>query len=211
MLIALFLLLFVAPVPADDPMLGAWKADLTASTLPEGFPKLRSQTMVLQLISGKLRCSTERVSLDGTKTQADFTAPFDGKRYPVTGMPEIASVSLHRYRTFIEADFYSEQVPIYSYRMSISSRDGTLIIISIDPVTRIPLHARIVYRREPAAMIGLLFENGRKRKFSQIASNGSTSCQRATVTLSIPQRGHRQTSSTTNALPQTGHTRSFAG
>jgi hypothetical protein len=37
--------------------------------------------------------------------------------------------------------------------MSISSKDDKLIIISIDPVTRATLHARIVYRREPAAMI----------------------------------------------------------
>jgi hypothetical protein len=76
-----------------------------------------------------------------------------GKRYPVKGTPEIATVSLRRYPTFIEADFFSAKSPIYSYRMSISSKDDTLIIISIDPVTRATLHARIVYRREPTAMI----------------------------------------------------------
>jgi hypothetical protein len=134
-------------------MMGKWKADLNDSILPAGFPQLRSQTMVLQLVSGKLQCSTERVSLDGTKTRADFTAAFDGKRYPVTGTPEIATVSLRRYPTFIEADFFSARAPVYSYRMSISSKDDTLTIISIDPVTRATLHARIVYRREPAAMI----------------------------------------------------------
>jgi hypothetical protein len=37
--------------------------------------------------------------------------------------------------------------------MSMSGKDDTLIIISIDPATRATLHARIVYRREPAAMI----------------------------------------------------------
>jgi hypothetical protein len=63
-------------------------------------------------------------------------------------MPEIATVSLRRYRTFIEADFFSAKAPIFSYRMSISSSDDTLIIISIDPVTRTPLRARIVYRCE---------------------------------------------------------------
>jgi len=142
------LLIVLVSIPRSDSMTGMWKADLNASVLPEGFPKLRSQTMALQLAPGKIQCSTERVSLDGTKTQADFAAAFDGKRYPVRGMPEIATVSLHRYPTFIEADFFSARAPIFSYRMSISSSDDTLIIISIDPVTRATLHARIVYRRE---------------------------------------------------------------
>lgn len=141
--------LFLAP----DPMTGRWKADLNGSLLPAGFPKLLSQTMVLQLESAKLQCSTERVNLEGKKTRADFTAAFDGKRYPVTGAAEISTVSLHRYRTFIEADFFSASTPIFSYRMSMSSKDDTLIIISIDPVTRATLHARIVYHREPTAMI----------------------------------------------------------
>src|SRR6478672_7220764 len=153
MYIATNAMLIIALLLAPDPMMGRWKADLNVSVLPAGFPQLRSQTMVLQLVSGKLQCSTERVNLDGTKTRADFTAAFDGKRYPVTGISEIATVSLRRYPTFIEADFFSAKSPIYSYRMSMSGKDDTLTIISIDPVTRAILHARIVYRREPTAMI----------------------------------------------------------
>lgn len=153
MYLAANVLLVVTLFLAADPMTGSWKADFNDSVLPAGFPKLLSQTMVLQLGSGKLRCSTERVSLEGKKTRADFTAAFDGKRYPVTGMQEISTVSLRRYRTFIEADFFSARTPVFSYRMSMSSKDDTLIIISIDPVTRATLHARIVYRRESTAMI----------------------------------------------------------
>jgi len=153
MYIATKVLLVVALLFAPDPIMGTWKADLNASVLPAGFPQLRSQTMVLQLVSGKLQCSTERVSLNGTKTHADFIAAFDGKRYPVKGMAEIATVSLRRYPTVIEADFFSATAPAYSYRMSISSKDDTLIIISIDPLTRATLHARIVYHRERVAMV----------------------------------------------------------
>jgi hypothetical protein len=140
-----------APVLAPDPIIGAWNADLNASILPSGFPQLRSQRMELRMVSGKLQCSTERITLEGIKTHADFTAAFDGKRYAVTGLPEIATVSLHRYATFIEADFFSGSAPVFSYRMSLSSKDDTLIIKSIDPVTRAYLTAKIVYRRETAA------------------------------------------------------------
>jgi len=68
---------------------------------------------------------------------------------PVTGMAEIATVSLRRYPTFIEADFFSAKSPIYGYRVSISSKDDTLIIISIDPVTRATLHARMYIAVNP--------------------------------------------------------------
>ena|SRR5437763_146051 len=148
--ITAILLLAIASFFASDPMMGRWTADLNASTLPAGFPELRSQSMELRLVSGKLQCSTERVTIAGVRTRAEFTAAFDGKRYPVTGMLEIASVSLRRNGKFTEADFFSATAPVFSYLMSISSKDDTLIIKSIDPITRAELHARIVYRREPA-------------------------------------------------------------
>jgi len=47
---------------------GNWSADLKASTLPAGFPQLISQTMELHLVSGKLQCSTERVTVEGKRT-----------------------------------------------------------------------------------------------------------------------------------------------
>ncbi len=150
---ATILLLSIASLAGSSELSGKWQADLGASTLPAGFPQLRSQTMDLEQLPGKLRCITERVTIAGAKTRAEFTAAFDGKHYPVTGMQEISSVSLHKYREFVEADFFSAKAPVYSYRMSISRKDDRLIIISIDPVTRATLHARIVYRREAAAMI----------------------------------------------------------
>src|SRR5690349_20611305 len=143
------LLLAIVLSPAPDPRMGTWRADLKASTLPAGFAKLRSQKMVLHLVPGRLRCSTERVSVEGIKTRADYAAPFDGKRYPVTGLPEIATVSLHKYPAFMEADFFSATAPVFSYRIWFSNKDDMLVVISIDPATRAVLHARIVYRREP--------------------------------------------------------------
>ena len=147
--ITAILLLAVASLLAPDPMMGTWQADLRASTLPAGFPELRSQEMELRMVAGKLQCSTKRLTLQGAETRGDFTAAFDGKRYAVTGMPGIVTVSLHKYPAFIEADFFSGTAPVFSYRMWISRKDDTLVIISIDSVTRAVLHARIVYRREP--------------------------------------------------------------
>jgi hypothetical protein len=96
MRIVAVLLLYLAAA-SSDPIAGNWNADLGISTLPEGFPQLRSQTMELRLVAGKLQCSTERVDLRGATTRAYFMAGFDGKRYPVTGIVDIATVSLKRY------------------------------------------------------------------------------------------------------------------
>jgi hypothetical protein len=126
-------------------MVGHWNTDFSASTLPAGFPKLRSQTMELQLVSDKLRCLTERVTLSGERTRSEFTAGFDGKPYPVTGIPDITAVKLTRYRNFVEANFFSGAAPLFGYRLQLS--DGTLIVTSLDPATRKVLTAKIVYRR----------------------------------------------------------------
>ena len=148
--ITAILLLAIASLPGSSGWTGSWRADLGASTLPAGFPSLRSQTMHLEEMPGKLRCITERVTVAGASTRAEFTAAFDGKHYPVTGLPEISDVSLHKYPEFIEADFFHDQTPVFSYRMWIVKIDDSLIIVSIDPITRKKLHARIVYHRQPA-------------------------------------------------------------
>src|SRR6476646_7836281 len=111
MRIVAVLLLYLAAA-SSDPMAGNWNADLRTSILPEGFPQLRSQTMELRLVAGKLQCSTERVDLRGATTRAYFVAGFDGKRYPVTGIVDIATVSVKRYTGFVEADFFSVTAPV---------------------------------------------------------------------------------------------------
>src|ERR1700704_617929 len=119
MRIAAILLLCLAAT-SIDPLVGNWNADLAVSTLPDGFPQLRSQTMELALVGGKLQCATKRVDLKGATTRAYFSAGFDGKRYPVTGIAEIATVSLKRYSGLVEADFFSVTAPVFSYRLSVS-------------------------------------------------------------------------------------------
>jgi hypothetical protein len=149
MQITAILLLVIASLSGKDGLARNWRADLKASTLPVGFPQLRSQTMQLEQAGDKLHCVTERVTIADVRTRAEFTAPFDGKRYPVTGVPEVSAVSLRQYPNFIEADFFSRQTPVFSYRMWVSNKGDTLTIISIEPATRKELHARILYRRAP--------------------------------------------------------------
>jgi hypothetical protein len=150
MMPAIAILLLSTALSGPSGLSGNWQADLGASTLPTGFPKLRSQTMELEQLPGKLRCITERITIAGTATHAEFTAAFDGKRYPVTGIPEISAVSLYKYPGFIEANFFYGQTPVYSYQLWFERVDDSLIVVSIDPLTKKKLHARIVYHRQAA-------------------------------------------------------------
>src|ERR1051326_1918328 len=131
MRITAILLLAIASLPGWSRLAEDWQADLGASTLPAGFPSLRSQTMHLEQMPGKLRCVAERVTVAGASTRVDFTAAFDGKHYPVIGLPEISDVSLHKYPEFIEADFFHDRTPVFSYRIWIVKIDDSLIIVSI--------------------------------------------------------------------------------
>lgn len=144
---AALLLLAIAAFTSSPRLTGKWQADLAASSLPAGFPQLRSQTMEVEQFPGRLRCVTERVTVAGVRTRSEFTSAFDGKRNPVTGIPEITAVSLHQYPGFIEADFFHDQKPVFSYHLWVEKANNRLIVISVDPVTKKKLHARIVYHR----------------------------------------------------------------
>ena len=142
---AILLFLFSTLSPSIE---GNWSADLKASTLPAGFPQLISQTMELHLVSGKLACSTERVTVEGKQTHSNFLAGFDGKRYPVKGAPDITAVSLRKYPDWLEGDFFSPNALVFSYRMYLSKDGRTLTVVSIDPITRNKLHAEIIYHKQ---------------------------------------------------------------
>jgi hypothetical protein len=141
-------LLWLGLALSSDLLSGSWKADLGASTLPPDLAKVRSQTMQLHMESGKLQCSTERITSAGGKSRADFTASFDGKRYPVTGAANIKAVSLKRNAERIDATFYSDTAAVFRYRMEVSRGGRTLVVTSLDPATGQVLHAKVIYRRD---------------------------------------------------------------
>ena len=89
------LLLATAGYAADN-FLGTWTLNVAKSKYDPG-PAPKSQTTKLEAVTdGGVREIGDRVNADGSKTQWEWTAKFDGKDYAVKGDPDRDLVSLKK-------------------------------------------------------------------------------------------------------------------
>jgi hypothetical protein len=93
-LCAIVLLATVAQ--AADNFLGTWTLNVAKSKYDPG-PAPKSQTTKLEAVADNgIREIGDRVNSDGSKTQWEWTAKFDGKDYAVKGDPDRDMVSLKK-------------------------------------------------------------------------------------------------------------------
>ena len=80
-----------------DPFLGTWKLNLEKSKYGAVPPAPKSSTVTcVAEKGGAFKCTGNGVDAQGQPTHSEYTARYDGKDYPVTGIPEIDTVSLKR-------------------------------------------------------------------------------------------------------------------
>ena len=90
------ILLAAAAAQAADNFLGTWTLNVAKSKYDPG-PAPKSQTTILDTVAGgATRERGDRVNTDGSRTQWEWTAKFDGKDYPVKGDPDRDMVSLKK-------------------------------------------------------------------------------------------------------------------
>jgi hypothetical protein len=77
---------------APDRLAGTWALNVARSRFAGPPPK--SQTTVMHAMGGGLHEVVDRVNADGTTTQWEIMAMYDGKEYPVTGDPARDTVAL---------------------------------------------------------------------------------------------------------------------
>src|SRR5262250_3105792 len=90
------ILLLAVAVHATENFLGTWTLDVAKSKYDPG-PAPKSQTTILESVAdGATKERGDRVNPDGSRTQWEWTAKFDGKDYPVKGDPDRDTVSLKK-------------------------------------------------------------------------------------------------------------------
>jgi hypothetical protein len=83
--------------PAEpDPVLGSWVLNMAKSTFVGGIPPFTAQTVTFDSGSTGLTVTTETTNRDGTVLRSVYTAKYDGKRYPISGAPNVDSVAFAR-------------------------------------------------------------------------------------------------------------------
>ena len=132
-----------------DPLAGKWTLNLERSHYGGGAEPRKQETLICQLDRDVLKCTIESVRANGRKLVGTFTAPYDGKRHPAAGIPDVDEVTLQKLDEFIaDATFSYKGKPVFGYR-AIRSDDGrSLTIVSVEPTTRVVQSSVVVYNRE---------------------------------------------------------------
>ena len=84
----LFLLVAVATVVmAADPWVGTWKLNPDKSKAPGGRLPHPTSTNIIEIKDGMMHLISDQTSTTGEKEHVEYTAGFDGKKYPVKSSP----------------------------------------------------------------------------------------------------------------------------
>ena len=80
----------------EDQGLGTWKVNIARSKLGPGPPP-RSVTSTIEVVGlGGARITGVRIGADGQRTEAQYTARYDGRDYPIRGSANADTVALRR-------------------------------------------------------------------------------------------------------------------
>jgi hypothetical protein len=126
--------LLLAPVLActevrpPDPLVGTWSLNIQRSKFRPGLPP-KSMTVTCDQTATGLHTVSVVVLRDGTSSRSEYTAAYDGKDYPITGVAKVETVSLRQIDTLI-----SERIDkhagerVQSYTRQVYADGRTMIV-----------------------------------------------------------------------------------
>jgi hypothetical protein len=85
----------VGPVGPSDPLVGTWIMNAGKSKFNPG-PTPKSITVTYEPAAKGLHVVSVIVTQDGTSATSEYTAAYDGKDYPITGVPQVETVQLRQ-------------------------------------------------------------------------------------------------------------------
>lgn len=78
-----------------DPLVGSWTMNPERSKFNPG-PAPKSMTVTYEQVPQGLHVVSVVVLADGTSARTEYTAGYDGKDYPITGVPQVETTSLRQ-------------------------------------------------------------------------------------------------------------------
>jgi hypothetical protein len=88
------LVLSVSAAPVDEHS-GTWKMNPTKSNYSPG-PAPKSITVKIVADADNMKLTSDGIDAAGKPTHVEYTAKFDGKDYPITGIPNADTIALER-------------------------------------------------------------------------------------------------------------------
>jgi hypothetical protein len=78
-----------------DPLVGSWTLNAARSRFSPG-PAPKSITVTYEQAPQGLHVVSVVVTSDGTSSRTEYTAGYDGKDYPITGVPQVETTSIRQ-------------------------------------------------------------------------------------------------------------------
>lgn len=130
------------------PLVGSWKLNLARTHYGKNVDVRRRERFTCDLRDAVLSCTITSVREKGATIVGHFSAHLDGKRARVTGIPDVDAVELRQLDANLDATFYFHEKPVFGYRAYRSTDERSLMIVSVDPVSRVAGTTVVVYDRQ---------------------------------------------------------------
>ena len=141
----ILLTLSLALFAAGSPFSGTWKLDPAKSTPPE--PK--SDIAVVDVDDNGIRFSEDVVDDKGQPLKISYEAKFDGKDYPVTGVPDTDSVSYRRVNAYTLQGKLKKGGKMIAEFTVVVSKDGKITtVLYTDYSHEKPVKSTAVYDKQ---------------------------------------------------------------
>jgi hypothetical protein len=122
-LLLVALALNVAAAAADQNS-GTWKMNPGKSTYSPG-PVPKSNTLTIKSDADNIKLSSDGIDAAGNPTHVEYTAKYDGKDYPITGVPNADTVALERLDASTIRSTMKKGDQVVMTVTSVISKDGT--------------------------------------------------------------------------------------
>lgn len=135
--------------PATSPLIGDWQLNLARTNYGPGVDPRRHERFTCAVRDIRLACTIRGERSDGRVVVGRFAAPLDGTGAPVDGVPGMDEVRLNTTgATVTDATFLWKGVPVFGYRARQLEDGRSLMVVSVDPVSRAALTTVVVYDRQ---------------------------------------------------------------
>ena len=138
-----------APAQAAESIVGTWTLNVARSTYSPG-PAPKSLTVKFEAAGDGIKSTSDTVAADGSSTQTEYTAKYDGKDYPLKGMKTADTVSLKQVdaSTTVRTDKKAGKVVrTYTRKLSADGKTMTVTITGTDEQGR-TIHNTVVLERQ---------------------------------------------------------------
>ena len=106
-----------------DQQSGTWKMDPAKSKYSPG-PAPKSITLKIESDEDNIKLSADGIDASGNPTHVEFTAKYDGKDYPITGLPNGDTVAIARIDNNTTESTVKKDGQVVMTVRSVVSKDG---------------------------------------------------------------------------------------